>query len=132
MALALMGDPELAILDMPTISIDPPSLKPIWALIKQARGVVMTSASIQEADWLATSLKVIRPGKSISVIDAPLPHEMRDKMAYSILKVKVRQPSEAKMQLFKEKLCKKMAKVDITNIGRACSLLGYLEVESHF
>ena len=69
-ALALVGDPELAILDELTTGLDPHARQETWALIEsvRARGVtvVVVTHSMEEAERLCDRVAVIDHGRLIA------------------------------------------------------------------
>ena len=65
-ALALMGDPELLILDEPTTGLDPESRRAIWDLIKArvaaGASVLLTTHYLEEAEQLADWIAIMHDG----------------------------------------------------------------------
>ena len=65
-ALALMGDPELLILDEPTTGLDPESRRAIWDLIKArvaaGASVLLTTHYLEEAEQLADRIAIMHDG----------------------------------------------------------------------
>ena len=65
-ALALMGDPELLILDEPTTGLDPESRRAIWELIKArvagGTSVLLTTHYLEEAEQLADRIAIMHDG----------------------------------------------------------------------
>jgi ABC-2 type transport system ATP-binding protein len=66
LASALMGDPELVILDEPTTGLDPESRREVWRLIDglRERGatVLITTHYLEEAETLADRLEIMHAG----------------------------------------------------------------------
>eukprot|EP01063_Lacrimia_lanifica_P005786 TRINITY_DN1349_c0_g4_i1.p1 TRINITY_DN1349_c0_g4~~TRINITY_DN1349_c0_g4_i1.p1 ORF type:complete len:2965 (+),score=707.36 TRINITY_DN1349_c0_g4_i1:77-8971(+) len=65
-AMALIGDPRLVLLDEPTADMDPVSMRQIRSLIrkfKRGRIIIMTTKSIVEAEWVADRLAVLLMGR---------------------------------------------------------------------
>jgi len=66
-AVALLGEPELLLMDEPTSGMDPASKRHLWDvvldLMKDKRSVVMTSHSMEECDSLCTRLAIMVNGK---------------------------------------------------------------------
>ena len=65
-ALALMGDPELLVLDEPTTGLDPESRRAIWDLIKArvaaGTAVLLTTHYLEEAEQLADRIAIMHDG----------------------------------------------------------------------
>ncbi|RNA41260.1 ATP-binding cassette sub-family A member 5-like isoform X1 [Brachionus plicatilis] len=65
-AIALIGDPKILILDEPTSGMDPSSRREIWSLlqsIRQNRVILLSTHFMDEADILADRKAVITKGK---------------------------------------------------------------------
>jgi ABC-2 type transport system ATP-binding protein len=73
-ALALVGNPELAILDELTTGLDPNARRDTWELIEQIRGrgvtVVLVTHFMEEAERLADRVALIDGGRLVA-IDSP-------------------------------------------------------------
>ena len=73
-ALALVGDPEVAVLDELTTGLDPQARRDTWELIEQvrARGVtiVLVTHFMEEAERLCDRIAVIDSGRTVA-IDTP-------------------------------------------------------------
>lgn len=65
-ALALMGDPELLVLDEPTTGLDPESRRAIWELIRArvagGTSVLLTTHYLEEAEQLADRIAIMHEG----------------------------------------------------------------------
>ena len=65
-ALALIGDPDLVILDEPTTGMDPVSRRQVWDLIQSSkrpgRVIVLTTHSMEEADALSDKVAILAQG----------------------------------------------------------------------
>jgi ABC-2 type transport system ATP-binding protein len=76
-ACALVGDPEMLLLDEPTTGLDPQSRRQLWDLIRdfRARGrtVLLTTHYMDEAERLCDRVAVVDHGK---VIALGSPHEL--------------------------------------------------------
>jgi ABC-2 type transport system ATP-binding protein len=70
-ACALVGDPELLLLDEPTTGLDPQSRRQLWELIRdfrtQGRTVLLTTHYMDEAERLCDRVAVIDHGKVIAL-----------------------------------------------------------------
>ncbi|PIA35474.1 hypothetical protein AQUCO_03500083v1 [Aquilegia coerulea] len=65
-AIALIGDPKLVLLDEPTTGMDPISRRHVWDIIqnaKKGRAIVLTTHSMEEADILADRIGIMAKGK---------------------------------------------------------------------
>ena len=73
-ALALVGNPKIAILDELTTGLDPEARRETWALIESARDrgvtVILVTHFMDEAERLCDRLALINHGKLV-VLDAP-------------------------------------------------------------
>jgi ABC-2 type transport system ATP-binding protein len=69
-ACALVGDPELLLLDEPTTGLDPQSRRQLWDLIRQLRAqgrtVLLTTHYMDEAERLCDRVAVVDHGKVIA------------------------------------------------------------------
>jgi ABC-2 type transport system ATP-binding protein len=74
LALALVNDPRIVLLDEPTTGLDPQARRGIWqqvrALKSEGRTVILTTHYIEEAEMLCQRVGVIDHGKLIA-LDAP-------------------------------------------------------------
>jgi ABC-2 type transport system ATP-binding protein len=70
-ACALVGDPDLLLLDEPTTGLDPQSRRQLWDLIRdfrvQGRTVLLTTHYMDEAERLCDRVAVIDHGKIIAL-----------------------------------------------------------------
>ncbi|KAL3528348.1 hypothetical protein ACH5RR_007670 [Cinchona calisaya] len=65
-AIALIGEPKLLILDEPTTGMDPISRRHVWDIIENAktgRAVVLTTHSMEEADVLSDRIGIMAKGR---------------------------------------------------------------------
>nr|XP_027124397.1 ABC transporter A family member 11-like [Coffea arabica] len=65
LAIALIGDPKLLILDEPTTGMDPVTRRRIWNVIenaKQGRSIILTTHSMVEADVLSDRIGIMAKG----------------------------------------------------------------------
>jgi ABC-2 type transport system ATP-binding protein len=71
LALALVNDPELVLLDEPTAGLDAMVRRDIYALIEQLRGeqrtVLLTTHYIEEAERLANRVAIVDQGRLIAL-----------------------------------------------------------------
>ncbi|MEU3624243.1 multidrug ABC transporter ATP-binding protein [Amycolatopsis coloradensis] len=70
LARAVLGDPELLLLDEPTVGLDPQVRQELWELVDDLRSrgtsVVMTTHYIEEAARLADDVVVLRRGEIVA------------------------------------------------------------------
>ncbi|KAG5230027.1 ABC transporter family member [Salix suchowensis] len=65
-AISLLGDPKLVILDEPTTGMDPISRRHVWDIIqntKKGRAIVLTTHSMEEADVLSDRIGIMAKGR---------------------------------------------------------------------
>ncbi|KAJ7956358.1 ABC transporter A family member 2 [Quillaja saponaria] len=65
-AIALIGDPKLVILDEPTTGMDPITRRLVWDIIDQAKkgcAIVLTTHSMEEADILSDRIGIMAKGR---------------------------------------------------------------------
>ncbi|XP_010667296.1 ABC transporter A family member 2 isoform X2 [Beta vulgaris subsp. vulgaris] len=65
-AIALVGDPRVIILDEPTTGMDPISRRHVWDIIEKAkrgRSIILTTHSMEEADTLSDRIGIMVKGK---------------------------------------------------------------------
>ncbi len=69
LACALMGSPELVILDEPTTGLDPESRRGVWRLVADLRDggatVLVTTHYLEEAETLADRLEIMHAGRIV-------------------------------------------------------------------
>lgn len=75
LAIALVGEPELMILDEPTTGLDPLARREIWDLLKEQRRlgttIILTSHHMEEAEQLCSRIVVIDCGKVLAQGSVP-------------------------------------------------------------
>ncbi|KAL1317961.1 hypothetical protein HN51_070199 [Arachis hypogaea] len=65
-AISLIGDPKLVVLDEPTTGMDPITRRHVWDIIenaKRGRAIVLTTHSMEEADILSDRIGIMAKGK---------------------------------------------------------------------
>ncbi|CAN1262520.1 ABC transporter A family member 2, partial [Linum perenne] len=65
-AIALIGDPKIVILDEPTTGMDPISRRQVWDVIQEAkkgRAIILTTHSMEEADVLGDRISIMAKGR---------------------------------------------------------------------
>ena len=71
LALALVNDPELVLLDEPTVGLDPQLRREIYALVENLRGegrtVLLTTHYIEEAERLCDRVAIIDQGQLVAL-----------------------------------------------------------------
>jgi len=74
LSLALASDPEIVILDEPTVGLDPQSRRKLWEVIvklkEQGKTVILTTHFMDEAEELCDRIAIIDHGKLIA-LDRP-------------------------------------------------------------
>ncbi len=68
-AMALMSDPEILMLDEPTLGLDPHSRKSVWNYIEKLKGektILLTTHYLEEADALADKIAIMHEGEIIA------------------------------------------------------------------
>ncbi|KAF7838425.1 ABC transporter A family member 2-like [Senna tora] len=65
-AISLIGDPKLVIMDEPTTGMDPITRRHVWDIIenaKRGRAIVLTTHSMEEADILSDRIAIMAKGR---------------------------------------------------------------------
>ncbi len=92
---ALVGAPELLLLDEPTTGLDPRSRNDLWdairSLVAAGTGVLLTTQYLDEADQLAARIAIIDHGK---VIAEGTPDDLKSKAGNDVVEVHVADPAE--------------------------------------
>ncbi|CAI9112234.1 OLC1v1012651C1 [Oldenlandia corymbosa var. corymbosa] len=73
-AIALIGEPKLIILDEPTTGMDPITRRLVWDIIENAkkeRAIILTTHSMEEADALSDRIGILAKGK-LQCIGTPI------------------------------------------------------------
>jgi ABC-2 type transport system ATP-binding protein len=69
--MALIHDPSVALLDEPTVAMDPVSRRSVWDFIKELRSqnktIVLTTHYMEEAEELSDRVGIIDEGRLIEV-----------------------------------------------------------------
>jgi ABC-2 type transport system ATP-binding protein len=75
LALAVINDPQIVLLDEPTTGLDPQARRGVWAIIRrmqaEGRTVLLTTHSMEEAQELCDRVGIVDSGKLIA-LDTPL------------------------------------------------------------
>ena len=70
LAIALVGDPEVLVLDEPTTGLDAESRRSLWAIVRallgRGRAVVLTTHDLDEADALADRIVLLQGGRVLA------------------------------------------------------------------
>jgi ABC-2 type transport system ATP-binding protein len=78
--MALIGDPRVALLDEPTVAMDPKSRRAVWDFIRnlkeKGKAVILTTHYIEEAQELCDRVAIIDEGK---LIELGNPEELMDR-----------------------------------------------------
>jgi ABC-2 type transport system ATP-binding protein len=71
LALALVNDPQIVLLDEPTTGLDPQARRGVWSLIRRAkaegRTVVLTTHSMEEAQELSDRVGIVDAGRLVAL-----------------------------------------------------------------
>ncbi len=71
MAMALVNDPNVALLDEPTVAMDPVSRRAVWDFIRElkanGKAVILTTHYMEEAEELCDRVAIIDEGKLIAL-----------------------------------------------------------------
>lgn len=116
-ARALLTDPELLILDEPTLGLDPPSARTLRELLvkiahNEGKTVLVTTHNMFEAEMVCDRVAIINEGRIVAVdkvdvlkqkvadrvsleISAQLPADVSAKFLVSLIREKIGMPSEA-------------------------------------
>ena len=69
LAMALLGHPDVVVLDEPTTGLDPESRRTVWDLVRDlvagGAAVVLTTHHLEEAEQLADRIAVMRAGRIV-------------------------------------------------------------------
>jgi ABC-2 type transport system ATP-binding protein len=70
-AMALISNPKIALLDEPTVAMDPSARREIWDFIKslkvQGKAIILTTHYMEEAEELCDRVGIIDEGKLIAI-----------------------------------------------------------------
>ncbi|KAJ1955318.1 hypothetical protein IWQ62_005557 [Dispira parvispora] len=108
-AIALMGDPWLVLLDEPTTGMDVYSLQYIWEFIQERkadhRAIVLTTHGMEEADVLSDRLAIMNRGE-LSAYGSPLYLKSQLGSGYTLALTKdTEQESGKRLELLHELIC---------------------------
>jgi len=71
MLMALISDPKIALLDEPTVAMDPKSRRAVWDFIrelkKNGKAIILTTHYMEEAQELCDRIAIIDEGKLIEI-----------------------------------------------------------------
>ncbi|KAI9142740.1 hypothetical protein BKA69DRAFT_1066182 [Paraphysoderma sedebokerense] len=93
LAIALLGDPKIVVLDEPTTGMDIYTRKQIWQLIqdsRQGRTILLTTHSMEEADYLSSRIAIIASGK-LQVVGTTLALKQKFGAGYLLVLTKGRE-----------------------------------------
>ena len=80
MLMALVSDPKIALLDEPTVAMDPKSRRAVWDFIRELKGngvsIILTTHYMEEAEELCDRVAIIDEGK---LIELGSPEELMEK-----------------------------------------------------
>lgn len=88
-AVALLNDPPLLILDEPTTGLDPQARRALWETIEglkeEGRSILLTTHYMDEADFLSGKVAIIDLGKIIAM---DTPTVLKDSVGESVIELK--------------------------------------------
>jgi len=95
LAMGLVNDPELLILDEPTLGLDVQSRLTLWDYIKRLKNergltILMTTHYMDEADKLSNRVAIIDHGK---IVVEGSPEELKSRIGGDVIMVKASKPS---------------------------------------
>ena len=80
MLMALVSNPKIALLDEPTVAMDPKSRRAVWDFIRELKGngvsIILTTHYMEEAEELCDRVAIIDEGK---LIELGSPEELMEK-----------------------------------------------------
>ena len=104
MAGALVGEPQILILDEPTVGLDPKQITEIRSLIKKLgknHTVILSSHILSEVSQICDKVIIINKGKLIAI---DTPNNLEDKVANDNSVYVTVEDTENKMETIKDKL----------------------------
>lgn len=104
-ALSLLHDPAVILLDEPTAGLDPQSRRMVWNLLNdlrsEGRTIVFSTQLLEEADMLAQRMYVIADG---GVVAHGTPPDLRQQYGELTVKVRIDGPVQQAAQLLSARL----------------------------
>ncbi|WP_431191151.1 ATP-binding cassette domain-containing protein [Leptolyngbya subtilissima] len=92
LALGLLHQPDLLVLDEPTVGLDIETRSAVWSFLRQLRAagttILITSHYLEEVDALADRVAIIDRGR---VISAGTPSELKDKIGGDRITLRIRE-----------------------------------------
>jgi ABC-2 type transport system ATP-binding protein len=105
LALAMIHDPAVIVLDEPTAGLDPQSRRMVWEMLgqlqQQGRTIIFSTQLLEEADTLAQRIYVIADGR---VVAQGSPAELRQTYGELSIRVRVAGPLDAAADALAAKL----------------------------
>ena len=127
LAIALIHDPKIIILDEPTTGLDPYARKDLWELLgtlKKNRTLLLTTHYMQEAENLCERILILHQG--ILLEDLPLQTIYEKTKSYQIIEFKTKQkPNEAALKSIKGVVsyawneAQKQARLEVKGLDRS-------------
>ncbi len=94
LAMSLVGDPRVVVLDEPTTGLDPEARLEVWAAVRELAGrgvtVLLTTQHLEEAEQLADRIAILHRGRIL--VHGTLA-ELRALLPHATVEVVERQPS---------------------------------------
>ena len=107
-AIALLGDPPVVLLDEPSAGMDPEASRFMWTVIEKISkrdkksAVILTTHSMEEAEALSTKMGIIGRGGIFRCIGSSQHIKHKFSTGYEI-EIKLTKPSDKNLQMQSEK-----------------------------
>ena len=121
LAIALINDPEVIILDEPTTGLDPGIRRSIWEFIqslkKKSKTILLSTHYMEEADVLSDRVAIMHQGK-ILVIDSP--EALKKSLGpYSVIEIEV----QPRIKVDLKSILEDLSEAGISQYDNTCKLL---------
>ncbi|HRD42090.1 MAG TPA: ATP-binding cassette domain-containing protein [Prochlorococcaceae cyanobacterium AMR_MDS_5431] len=120
LAMGLLHEPEILILDEPTVGLDIESRSTVWSVLRQLKDqgitLLLSSHYLEEIEMLADSLAIIDKGR---VIAEGTPTELKTKLGGDRVTLRVREFSDLQEASYIKSLIQKCSGVNCIVINKA-------------